>query len=171
MPNLAAKSNILLEYMNESGEVVHREENHNLVVNGGLGWIMYRVFGAVLSASGLSNPVPTSNNLILEFGRGDNGEIYVPVATQTELEDNGTLVTHTVTSADISFTEPSSVVINTTIPMASAPAFHIKEIGVKMGSRLLAVASGPPDYDNEGAGNAALGPLHVRILYQLINAV
>ena len=170
MPNLAAKSNILLEYMNESGEVVHREENHNLVVNGGLEWIMRRVFGAVLS-NGFLSPTPTISNLSLEFGRGDNGEIYIPVATQTELEDMGTVSTYIVQRADMSLTRPSSVTIDATIPQANAPAFHIKEIGVKMGDRLIAAASGPPDYDNTGEGGAALGPLHVRILYQLINAV
>ena len=172
MPNLAAKSNILLEYMNESGEVVHREESHNLVVNGGLGWMMMRLFNGVISTNEFSAPTPTTTNYILEFGRGDSGEIYIPVGTQTELRDTGGKPTHILTrDTDVSFTAPSSVVIDVTIPQERAPAFHIKEIGVKIGTRLIAASSGPPDYDNTGDGGAALGPLHVRILYQLINAV
>ena len=177
-PNLVAQSNVFLEYLDNDGNVLHAENNHNLVVNGGLEWIMRLIFGR-WTTEGPPAPLPNGTNLFVAFGEGDNGSVYIPIATQDKLRDTTSIIRVSITRDDVTFTPPGSIVIDKTIDATDAPTFYIKEIGVFMGDPLLtntalyemiAVASGPPNYDNTGEAGAALGPIHVRILYQLINA-
>lgn len=166
-PNLIATANIVLERLNEDGEVVYSEELHNLVVNTGLSWIMKRIFG-VFPSVGAPSPAPATTNLNVVFGRGRGSAgseaNYIPTADQTALADSNP-TTYDVGDADITFTAPASVVIAKTI-QSGAPRHHIREIGVRFGTTMIAIGSRPLDYDNSSGD-----PLNFRIQYQLINAV
>ena len=184
--NFEIVANILLETLDENGNVLDSQEGHNLVVNDGIDWMTRRIWGGL---SGLPDPVSLNvANFAIILGNGD-GATYIPRGDNRALKMGTIAKMHTDADPNLDLSVPNSLPVDwdlnltfTGMIAASDVQFHVREMGLGIAEaggqqvtvgmptnyRMLNISSNPPNRDYSGNTAATMGTIRGTVSFRLV---